>query len=60
MLLEIFFLHCLLTFCFRHFQVLNIKYLEDKFYKSKGAVTNKLMERRREDVRDQMMELSAR
>ena len=31
----------------------NIKYLEEKFYKSKGVITAKLMERRREDVRDQ-------
>ena len=31
----------------------NIKYLEEKFYKSKSAITAKLMERRREDVRDQ-------
>ncbi len=36
-----------------------IKYLEEKFYKSKQAVATKIMERRREDVRDQMMELSA-
>merc|ERR1719322_2209133 len=38
----------------------NIKYLEEKFYKSKSAITAKLMERRREDVRDQMMDLSAK
>ena len=41
------------------FQIGNIKYLEEKFYKSKGAMTTKIMERRREDLRDQMMELSA-
>ena len=38
----------------------NIKYLEEKFYKSKSAMTAKLMERRREDVRDQMMDLSSK
>ena len=38
----------------------NIKYLEEKFYKSKSAITAKLMERRREDVRDQMMDLSSK
>ena len=37
---------------------MTIKYLEDKFYKSKNDITVKLMERRREDVRDQMKELS--
>ena len=41
-----------------HQQLQSIKYLEDKFYKSKSDVTKKLMERRREDVRDQMKELS--
>ena len=41
------------------FQMSNIKYLEEKFYKSKSAMTAKLMERRREDVRDQMMDLSS-
>ena len=39
-------------------QLISIKYLEDKFYKSKSDVTSKLIERRREDVRDQMKELS--
>ena len=39
-------------------QLMTIKYLEDKFYKSKNDITVKLMERRREDVRDQMKELS--
>ena len=43
-----------------HFQMTNIKYLEEKFYKSKSAITAKLMERRREDVRDQMMDLSSK
>ena len=42
------------------FQMSNIKYLEEKFYKSKSAMTAKLMERRREDVRDQMMDLSSK
>ena len=42
-----------------NFQVLNIKYLEDKLIKVKSDMTKKLMERRREDVRDQMKELSA-
>ena len=37
---------------------MSIKYLEDKFYKSKSEITSKLIERRREDVRDQMKELS--
>ena len=36
-----------------------IKYLEEKYYKSKADVCVKIMERRREDVRDQMKELSA-
>ena len=36
----------------------NIKYLEEKFYKSKSAITAKLMERRREDVRDQGPDLN--
>ena len=36
----------------------NIKYLEDKYIKSKAEVSKKITERRREDVRDQMMELS--
>jgi GC-rich sequence DNA-binding factor len=38
--------------------VLNIKYLEDKLIKIKSDMTKKLMDRRREDVRDQMKELS--
>ena len=37
---------------------MSIKYLEEKFYKSKNEITKKLIERRREDVRDQMKELS--
>ena len=36
------------------FQVLNIKYLEDKLIKTRSDMTKKLMERRREDVRDQV------
>jgi hypothetical protein len=40
-------------------QLLSIKYLEDKFYKSKSDITKKLIERRREDIRDQMKELSS-
>jgi len=40
-------------------KLLSIKYLEDKFYKSKSDIARKLMERRREDVRDQMKELSS-
>ena len=40
-------------------QLLSIKYLEEKFYKSKSDNAKKLMERRREDVRDQMKELSS-
>ena len=43
---------------FSFLQLISIKYLEDKFYKSKSDVTSKLIERRREDVRDQMKELS--
>ena len=39
-------------------QLMTIKYLEDKFYRSKNDITTKLIERRREDVRDQMKELS--
>jgi GC-rich sequence DNA-binding factor len=38
----------------------NITYLEEKFYKSKASIVETLMERRREDVRDQMIELSSR
>merc|ERR550532_1397916 len=40
-------------------KLMTIKYLEDKFYKSKSDMTKKLMERRRQDVRDQMKELSS-
>ena len=36
------------------FQVLNIKYLEDKLIKTRSDMLKKLMERRREDVRDQV------
>ncbi len=32
--------------------------MEEKLNKSRGQICDKLMERRREDVRDQMMELS--
>ena len=42
------------------FQIVNIQYLEDKLYKSKQSTCDKLMERRREDVRDQMAELSGK
>ena len=38
---------------------MSIKYLEDKFYKSKSDISKKMIERRREDVRDQMKELSS-
>ena len=41
-------------------QIVNIKYLEDKLNKSKSVLCTKLMDRRREDVRDQMIELSAK
>ena len=41
-------------------KVENIKYLEEKWVKSKADVCRKVTERRREDVRDQMMELSAK
>lgn len=41
-------------------QVANIKYLEDKLNKSKSHVCQKLMERRRQDIRDQMMALSSK
>ncbi len=41
-------------------QIVNIVYLEDKLNKSKSQITEKLMERRREDVRDQMIELSSK
>ena len=40
-------------------KLLSINYLEEKYYKSKNDVTRKLMQRRREDVRDQMRELSS-
>lgn len=43
--------------CFNE-KVVNIKYLEDKLMKAKSDMTKKLMERRREDVRDQMVELT--
>ncbi len=39
---------------------MNITYLEDKLNKSKAQITEKLMERRREDVRDQIIELSSK
>ena len=44
--------------CFNE-KLANIKFVEDKYHKIKGDVTKKLIERRREDVRDQMRELSS-
>ena len=43
--------------CFNE-KLLNIKYVEDKYHKIKADVLQILVERRREDVRDQMRELS--
>nr|XP_040574865.1 LOW QUALITY PROTEIN: PAX3- and PAX7-binding protein 1-like [Lepeophtheirus salmonis] len=43
--------------CFNE-KLINIKYLEEKMNKSKLDILTKIMERRRQDVRDQMIELS--
>ena len=44
--------------CFNE-KLVQIRFVEDKYHKIKGDVHAKLVERRREDVRDQMRELSA-
>ena len=43
--------------CFNE-KLLNIRFVEDKYHKSKADVLQILINRRREDVRDQMRELS--
>ena len=43
--------------CFNE-KMVQIKFVEDKYHKLKGDLHQKLAERRREDVRDQMRELS--
>ncbi|CAB4067832.1 GCFC [Lepeophtheirus salmonis] len=45
--------------CFNE-KLINIKYLEEKMNKSKLDILTKIMERRRQDVRDQMIELSSK
>ena len=44
--------------CFNE-KLVQIRFVEDKYHKIKGDVHAKLVERRREDVRDQMRELSS-
>ena len=44
--------------CFNE-KLLNIKFVESKYHKIKADMHQKLVERRREDVRDQMRELSS-
>jgi len=50
------------TFLMRlsRFQITNVIYLEDKLNKSRQTTLDKLMKRRREDVNDQVIELSSK
>lgn len=45
--------------CFNE-KIVNIKYLEEKYHASRRQVVNTIMDRRREDVRDQIIELSSK
>eukprot|EP00095_Tigriopus_kingsejongensis_P004616 maker-scaffold559_size137194-snap-gene-0.25 protein:Tk04616 transcript:maker-scaffold559_size137194-snap-gene-0.25-mRNA-1 annotation:"pax3- and pax7-binding protein 1 isoform x1" len=45
--------------CFNE-KMTNIQYLEEKFTKSKGEVSSSIMDRRREDIRDQIIELASK